>query len=119
MLLSDADRALGELNGSVRTLPHPELFVSMYVRKEAALSSQIEGTQASLLDVLEFEARALETGAAPDVDEIANYVCRGPVSRSPRRPRRPGGRSGGPGADPKNGPASAAPRPSQRRRPRT
>jgi Fic family protein len=75
MLLSDADRALGELNGSIRTLPHPDLFVSMYVRKEAALSSQIEGTQASLLDVLEFEAQALDTGTPPDVDEIVNYVA--------------------------------------------
>jgi hypothetical protein len=44
-LLSDADRALGRLDGSVQTLPNPDLFVYMYVRKEAVLSSQIEGTQ--------------------------------------------------------------------------
>lgn len=43
-LLSAADRALGRLDGSVLTLPNPDLFVFMYVRKEAVLSSQIEGT---------------------------------------------------------------------------
>lgn len=47
-LLSQADRALGRLDGSVETLPNPDLFVFMYVRKEAVLSSQIEGTQSSL-----------------------------------------------------------------------
>ncbi|HAH45643.1 MAG TPA: cell filamentation protein Fic, partial [Planctomycetaceae bacterium] len=45
VLLSQADRALGRLDGSIQTLPHPDLFVYMYVRKEAVLSSQIEGTQ--------------------------------------------------------------------------
>ena len=58
-LLSRADRALGRLDGSIRTLPHPDLFVAMYVRKEAVLSSQIEGTQSSLQDVLAAEARIL------------------------------------------------------------
>ena len=43
-LLSEADRALGRLDGSIQTLPNPDLFVFMYVRKEAVLSSQIEGT---------------------------------------------------------------------------
>jgi Fic family protein len=46
-LLSAADRALGRLDGSVLTLPNADLFVFMYVRKEAVLSSQIEGTQSS------------------------------------------------------------------------
>lgn len=55
-LLSQADRALGRLDGSILTLPHPDLFVAMYVRKEAVLSSQIEGTQSSLQDVLTAEA---------------------------------------------------------------
>jgi Fic family protein len=54
-LLSRADRALGRLDGSIQTLPHPDLFVAMYVRKEAVLSSQIEGTQSSLQDVLAAE----------------------------------------------------------------
>ena len=59
-LLSQADRALGRLDGATDALPNPELFVFMYVRKEAVLSSQIEGTQASLIDVLEFESQTLE-----------------------------------------------------------
>lgn len=51
-LLSQADRKLGRLDGVTQILPNPELFVAMYVRKEAVLSSQIEGTQASFVDVL-------------------------------------------------------------------
>ena len=72
--LSRADRALGRLDGSVATLPNPDLFVLMYVRKEAVLSSQIEGTQSSLNDLLAAEAEL--TGADPfgDVDEVVNYV---------------------------------------------
>jgi hypothetical protein len=58
-LLSDADRALGRLDGSIQTLPNPDLFVFMYVRKEAVLSSQIEGTQSSLQDLLAAEAKIL------------------------------------------------------------
>ncbi|MGI8775311.1 MAG: Fic family protein [Actinomycetota bacterium] len=74
-LLSEADRALGRLDGSTDVLPNPDLFVFMYVRREAALSSQIEGTQASLLDLLEFEAQAAEPERPVDVEEIANYVA--------------------------------------------
>src|ERR1700722_4499275 len=73
-LLSKADLALGRLDGSTETLPNPDIFVFMYVRKEAVLSSQIEGTQASLLDVLEFEAQALEKGRPQDVREVVNYI---------------------------------------------
>ena len=51
-LLSLADRKLGRLDGITQILPNPELFVAMYVKKEAVLSSQIEGTQASFVDVL-------------------------------------------------------------------
>ena len=57
-LLSEADHALGRLDGGTSILPHPDLFVSMYVRHEAVLSSQIEGTQSSLVDVLQFEIDA-------------------------------------------------------------
>lgn len=71
--LSNADRALGRLDGSVETLPHPNLFVYMYVRKEAVLSSQIEGTQSSLQDLLAAEAHLAE-GVPSDVDEVVNYV---------------------------------------------
>src|SRR5659263_488296 len=74
-LLSQADRALGRLDGSTAVLPHPDLFVYMYVRKEAVLSSQIEGTQASLIDLVEFESKAAESGIQGDVEEVVNYVA--------------------------------------------
>jgi len=73
-LLSDADRALGRLDGSIQTLPHPDLFVMMYVRKEAVLSSQIEGTQSSLQDLLAAEAEVLGPDRPRDVEEVVNYV---------------------------------------------
>jgi len=73
-LLSRADRALGRLDGSIQTLPNPDLFVAMYVRKEAVLSSQIEGTQSSLHDVLAAEARVLSPDTPDDVDEVFNYI---------------------------------------------
>lgn len=74
LLLSQADRALGRLDGSIQTLPHPDLFVYMYVRKEAVLSSRIEGTQSSLQDVLAAEAQILTSNRPRDVDEVVNYV---------------------------------------------
>ena len=74
-LLSQADRALGRLDGSVQTLPNPDLFVFMYVRKEAVLSSQIEGTQSSLQDLLAAEANLFGADTRPlDVHELVNYV---------------------------------------------
>jgi Fic family protein len=73
-LLSEADRALGRLDGSIQTLPNPDLFVFMYVRKEAVLSSQIEGTQASLNDLLAAEAKMFDRKHPNDVDELINYV---------------------------------------------
>lgn len=72
--LSDADRVLGRLDGLADMLPNPDLFVSMYVRKEAVLSSQIEGTQASLSDLLEFEVSGTVRGESLDVDEVVNYI---------------------------------------------
>ena len=73
-LLSNADVQLGRLDGATSILPNQDLFVAMYVRQEAVLSSQIEGTQASLTDVLQYEAG--DEGAAPggDVGEVVNYV---------------------------------------------
>ncbi|HEY9554750.1 Fic family protein [Allosphingosinicella sp.] len=73
-LLSKADRALGRLDGSIQTLPDPDLFVFMYVRKEAVLSSQIEGTQSSLNDLLEAEAAISDSHRPSDVGEVLNYV---------------------------------------------
>lgn len=73
-VLSQADQALGRLDGTAGTLPNPDLFVAMYVRQEAVLSSQIEGTQASLTDVLAFEAEEDGTSEG-DVEEVVNYVA--------------------------------------------
>lgn len=74
-LLSKADRALGRLDGSIQTLPNADLYVLMYVRKEAVLSSQIEGTQSSLADLLRAEARIFDPDAPADVQEVSNYVA--------------------------------------------
>lgn len=73
-LLSDADRALGRLDGVATVLPNPDLFVAMYVRQEAVLSSQIEGTQSTLQDVLAYEADAKKESRPGDVEEVVNYV---------------------------------------------
>lgn len=72
--LSEADRQIGRLDGAVMTLPDPDLFVFMYVRKEAVLSSQIEGTQSSLQDLLAAEAQIF-SDTRSDVGEIVNYVA--------------------------------------------
>ena len=75
-ILSQADRALGRLDGSIQTLPNPALLVFMYVRKEAVLSSQIEGTQSSLQDLLAAEAELTGPDSPPrDVGEVVNYVA--------------------------------------------
>jgi Fic family protein len=74
-LLSDADRALGRLDGVATVLPNPDLFVAMYVRQEAVLSSQIEGTQSTLQDVLAYEANANRETRLGDVEEVVNYVA--------------------------------------------
>lgn len=73
-MLSRADRALGRLDGIGAAVPDPDFFLAMYVRKEAVLSSQIEGTQTSLLNVLEFEARGTSRRLPPDVSEAVRYV---------------------------------------------
>ena len=73
-LHGDARGALGRLDGIAAIVPNPDLFVSMYSRKEAVLSSQIEGTQASLVDVLEFEAEDRPgKRARRDVQEVINH----------------------------------------------
>ena len=73
--LSRADRALGRLDGSIRTLPQPDLFISMYIRQEAVLSSRIEGTQSSLQDLLAAEAEIFASDYRGDVYEIINYIA--------------------------------------------
>ena len=73
-LLSNADRDIGRLDAIAVLLPNPDLFVAMYVRHEAVLSSQIEGTQSTLEDVLAFEAEATHNDTPRDVEEVVNYV---------------------------------------------
>src|SRR5437016_5458400 len=68
-LLSDADRALGRLDGATSILPNPNLFVAMYVRQEAVLSSQIEGTQSTLEDALQLTVPAGYSAPTPAVPE--------------------------------------------------
>jgi Fic family protein len=73
-LLSDADRNLARLDAISVQLPNPDLFVAMYVKQEAVLSSQIEGTQSTLEDVLAFEAEHPIEHSPKDVNEVVNYV---------------------------------------------
>jgi Fic family protein len=70
-----ANRALGRLDGVTSILPDTALFLYMYVRKEALLSSQIEGTQSSLSDLLLFENEAAPGVPMDDVREVSNYVA--------------------------------------------
>lgn len=72
--LSAADRALGRLAGAGRLLPNPHLLVQPYLTREALASSQIEGTQASLSDVLEQDASGTPS-RDPDIQEVQNYVA--------------------------------------------
>lgn len=73
-LTAEAEGALGRLDGSAATLPNPDLFVAMYVRQESVLSSQIEGTESSLNDVLVFELDPKARGLPQDVEEVVNHV---------------------------------------------
>jgi Fic family protein len=73
-ILARAGTALGRLDGVAATLPNPELFVAMYVRREAVLSSQIEGTQSTLDDVLAFEIDAGRSALPVDIKEVVNYI---------------------------------------------
>lgn len=72
--LSEAERALAELAGVARNLPNLDLLIRPFVRREAVLSSRIEGTQAALSDLFFFEAAHPERPEFPDVREVANYV---------------------------------------------
>ena len=75
-LLSHADQAVGRLDGVIQTVPNPDFFVYMYVRREAVLSSQIEGTQSTLEDLLaaELEPQTAWRRLPQDIDEVVNYV---------------------------------------------
>lgn len=74
--IGEANRALGELNGLLVNIPNPDLLISPLLTKEAVLSSRIEGTQASLEDVLKYEAEekiSEENEKERDIREIINY----------------------------------------------
>jgi Fic family protein len=73
-LLSDANLAVGRLDGIAENVPDPDLFVAMYVNREAVLSSQIEGTQSTLEDLLAVDLGSQAHEIPEDVDEVVNYV---------------------------------------------
>jgi Fic family protein len=73
-LVAEAERSLGRLSGVGSTLRNPYILINPFVRREAVLSSRIEGTQASLSDLFYFEAAPAAASKAPDVREVASYV---------------------------------------------
>jgi Fic family protein len=74
-LLEQANRALGKLDGITSLLPNTSLFIYAYVRKEALVSSQIEGTQSSLSDLLLYESHQAPGVPLEDVREVSDYVA--------------------------------------------
>ena len=74
-LIERANRALGRLDGLTTLLPEPSLFLYLYVRKEALLSSQIEGTQSSFSDLLLYEIEEVPGVPLDDVQEVSRYVA--------------------------------------------
>jgi Fic family protein len=73
--LDQAMKALGGIDALAKLLPDTRLFLFMYVRKEALVSSQIEGTQSSLSDLLLFENEENTSVAVDDVEEVSNYIA--------------------------------------------
>ena len=86
--LSRADRALARLDGAIATIPDPEMLVYAFMRQEAILSSQIEGTQASLEDLFEYEIENDEANEKTDVVEVVSYLraMKWTLSELARRP---------------------------------
>lgn len=72
--LDNATQAISELNSITNTIPNKALFIYMYVRKEALLSSQIEGAQSSFSDLILFEHQQKPHVSIDDVEEVSNYV---------------------------------------------
>jgi Fic family protein len=72
--LSEADRLIGRLAGEGARLPNPHILIRPFIRREAVLSSKIEGTQATLGEVLAAEAGAAVKRSPDDLKEVANYV---------------------------------------------
>lgn len=74
-LLEKANQAIGALNGVISTVPDSAIINYMYVRKEALLSSQIEGTQSTLDDLLKYEAKQTQGLPVEDASEVSSYVA--------------------------------------------
>lgn len=72
--ISAADRALGRLAGLGQDMPNPHILIRPFLSREAVLSSQIEGTEASIPDVLLFEVDRKVQQSVPDVREVVNYI---------------------------------------------
>jgi len=74
ILMEKANQALGRLDGATLLLPDAALFIYMFIRKEALLSSQIEGTQSSFSDLVLYENENMPGVPIEDVQEVSNYV---------------------------------------------
>lgn len=74
-ILSQADRLLGRLAGEGRRLPNPHVLIRLFIRREAVYSSRIEGTQATLGELLAAEAGAVSERSPEDLREVGNYVA--------------------------------------------
>ena len=85
--LSAADRAIGRLAGESRRLPNPHLLLQPFIRREAVLSSRVEGTESTLTELLAAEAGARVARDSADLQEVANYVRALDYSRWERRMR--------------------------------
>lgn len=72
-LLSEANQSLGKLEGLAEVIPNPDHFITMFIKKEALLSSQIEGTQASFSDLIISESKK-KSIISPEVQEVMNYI---------------------------------------------
>jgi len=72
--LSDADRLIGQLSGEGKQLPNPHLLIRPFIKREAVLSSKIEGTQATLGELLANDAGAVVNRSPDDLREVGNYV---------------------------------------------
>ena len=71
--LSDADRLIGQLSGEGKQLPNPHLLIRPFIKREAVLSSRIEGTQATLGELLANDAGAIVNRSPDDLREVGNY----------------------------------------------
>jgi Fic family protein len=75
LLLSQADHSLGKLSGAGSMLPNPQLLIAPFLRREAILSSRIEGTIASAREIAAYELEPTREPAKPDVREVSNYMA--------------------------------------------